>query len=148
MSTNLEVLEELTSSLININDEFNLYKEALDLLPFGVAIISSRIVTWANKRTLQLFGYDYLSEVVGENSFKFYSSTEEYERAGKACYPNGGSVLAKMKKKDGSEMWVFIRVQLSNIENGRTLAVFCGLEGLQKMCAQFGTGDCYKGDCS
>jgi hypothetical protein len=146
VSTNLEILEELTTSLLKQPESHNLFKDALDLLPVGVAIISSRIVTWANKKTLQLFGYHSLSEVVGDNCEKFYISREEYERAGKICYPNGGSTVARMRKSDNSETSMLIRVQVSNNENGRALVVFCGLEGLKKICNTV-NGHCLEGEC-
>ena len=92
--TNLEVLEELTTSLLNVSDDVNLYKETLDLLPMGIAILSSRVITWANKRTLKIFGYNNLSEVVGKNSLIFYASRDEFETSGKTCYPDGGHCLA------------------------------------------------------
>jgi len=136
----MDILEELTATLASKSDDFNLYRESLDLLPIGVAVISSRIVTWANKKTVGLFGYDTLSEVVGRNSSEFYISREEFERCGRECYPNGGSTFARMRKKDGREIWILIRVQISNAINGRALVLFCSLESIRKLCSKFGGG--------
>jgi hypothetical protein len=137
--SNLEVLEELTSSLVNTSPESQLYKDALDLLPIGVAIISSRIVTWGNIKCLTLFGYSSVSEIIGKNTCDFYSSRSEYERSGKACYPRG-ETLARMKRKDGDESMMHIRVVTSN-ETGRALVTFCSLDSIRKLCDKFG-GTC------
>lgn len=140
--TNLDILEELTASLLNVSEDINLYRDTLDLLPIGVAIISSRLVTWCNKKTLKLFGYHSMSEVLGCNTQQFYSSRAEFERVGKICYPNGGSTMAIMKKRDQTETCMLIRVQVNNPETGQALVIFCGLEGLKKICARFGKGGC------
>lgn len=136
--SNLDILDELTASLINVNQDINLYEETLNLLPMGVAVISSRIVTWANRSALDLFGYDNLSEVTGKNSNIFYASRDEYERAGKKCYPNGGHTLAKMKRKNGGIVWIFINVHVSNMENGRAFVIFCSLDNIRRLCGYFG----------
>ena len=145
MSTNLEILEELTTSLLNESEDYNLYKEALDLLPIGVAIISSRIVTWTNVKTLSLFGYSSLSEIVGQNCTQFYISRDEYERAGRDCYPDGGQTMARMRMKDGSEKIMNIRVQIHNAKIGRALVIFCSLNSLKNICRKF--GKCLEGEC-
>lgn len=140
-SDSMDILEELTVSLSNTSPEMNLYKEALDFLPMGVAIISSRIVTWANNKLLEMLGYSSLSEVLGKNSLEFYYSRDEYERAGRECYPSG-KTMARMKMKDGTEKLIFIRVMESNPETGRALVIFCSIESLRRLCQNLGGGDC------
>lgn len=139
-SDSLDILEELTVSLSNTSPEMNLYKEALDFLPMGVAIISSRIVTWANHKLLDMLGYSDLSEVIGKNAAEFYWSRDEYERAGRECYPSG-KIMARMRMKNGAEKLIFIRVMESNPETGRALVIFCSIESLKRLCHNLG-GEC------
>ena len=139
MMDSLSVLEELTARLTNSSPDESLYKEALDLLPLGVAIISSRIVTWGNKKVIGLLGYSDVSEIRGKSTSDFYISREEYERAGRECYPSG-QTLARMKMKDGTEKLLFLRVMEHNAGNGRALVTFCSLESLKRLCSKFGGG--------
>jgi hypothetical protein len=139
MLDSLSVLEALTERLVNTYPEDSLYKESLDLLPLGVAIISSRIVTWGNKKILSLLGYESVDEIVGKSTLDFYISRTEYERAGSECYPSG-QTLARMRMKDGTEKLIFLRVMEHNIKNGRALVTFCSLESLKRLCSNFGGG--------
>lgn len=136
--SNLETLEELTTLLVTKNGPSNLYRDAIDILPIGIAIISSRIITWCNKKILCDLGYDTLSEVVGKNSVAFYSSREEYERVGTICYPNGGIALTEMRRKDGTTINVIINVHLHSICNGRALVLFYTVDDLKSLCAAYG----------
>ena len=134
--SNLDVLEELTATLVNASPGTQLYKDALDLLPLGVAIISSRIVTWGNRKCITLFGYDSNEDIIGRNTLDFYISRDEFERAGEVCYPKG-ETIARMKTKDGSEKLMHVRVITSDT-SGRALVVFCSLDSIKKLCDRYG----------
>lgn len=131
--SHIEVLEQLTEKLVNSPQVTSTYLDVLDAVPVGIGLFTSRICMWMNHFGCRLFGYDHCSELIGKNSLILYSTRDEYERIGKAIYPFGITV-AKVKKYDGSERQVIVRILKSDIETGKALVLFYSCEDMEYLC--------------
>lgn len=81
----------------------------LDNLANGVFFLINREVVWANKKIVNLYGYN-MEEVIGQNTLKFYPDEDEYEQFGKEAYQTLIKGLrytceARQKRKNGEIFW-------------------------------------------
>ncbi|MDI6811364.1 MAG: PAS domain S-box protein [archaeon] len=76
--------------------------------PIGIGVVENRKLSWANKRMMELFGFNLDEEYyIGQSAEVIYASKEEYGRVGQIFYENlkEGKIVeadAKLKRKDGS----------------------------------------------
>lgn len=133
VKTHMEVLEQLTKQLVKNTPESHNYAEILDAVPIGIGIFRSRVCMWMNHFGCRIFGYDHCKDIVGLNSVSLYADRAEYERVGKCIYP-AGITVAKVKKYDGSEERVIVRITNSDIETGQALVLFYSVEDMTYLC--------------
>lgn len=86
---------------------------ALDVFPFGIAIVKDRRIAAVNRWLCRLVGYDR-EDALGRSVRDFYDSQEEFDRIGRVLYdtPASGThpgVETRLRKKDGT----FINIILS-----------------------------------
>ncbi len=90
-------------------------QKIFDASPIGIALAEDRIIKWANKEMVKLFGYERVEDFVNLPAKRIYSSEEEYNRVGNLLY----EVLKKkelaetevlFKRKDGSHFWGLLRL--------------------------------------
>jgi len=90
-------------------------QKILDASPIGIVLAEDRVIKWANKGMVRLFGYERIEDFIELPAKKIYVSEEEYKRVGNLLY----EVLKKeeiaetevlFKRKDGSPFWGLLRI--------------------------------------
>ncbi len=103
------------SGLINRDD---VLQNILDNPLVGIILTKQRKIVHANKKMVQISGYDY-DELIGSATRKLYRSEADFEEVGRIIY----SELARgkearfemiLKRKDGSELWCLLSGSLVN----------------------------------
>jgi PAS domain S-box-containing protein len=87
-------------------------KVILDNIANGVFFLKNRVVKWANRRAVMMFGYS-LEEMVGKDTSIFYPDRESFQQLGHEAYPllvrgRTYSTERQMKKKGGGIIWCSI----------------------------------------
>ena len=90
-------------------------EKILDVSPVGIVLAEDRIVKWANKEMVRLFGYERVEDFIDLPAKKFYVCEEEYQKVGDLLYEaiKTGEIAqteAQFKRKDGSLFWGLIRI--------------------------------------
>ncbi len=103
------------SGSINRDD---VLQNILDNPLVGIILTKQRKIVHANKKMVQISGYDY-DELIGSATRKLYRSEADFEEVGRIIY----SELARgketrfemiLKRKDGSELWCLLSGSLVN----------------------------------
>jgi PAS domain-containing protein len=133
VKSHIDVLEELTKQLVKQSPNSQGFHEILDAVPIGIGLFRSRTCIWINHFGCRLFGYNHNCEIIGKNAVQLYVDEAEYERVGKCIYPEGITV-AHVKKFDGSEKQVVIRILKSDPETEEALVLFYSMEDMMYLC--------------
>jgi PAS domain S-box-containing protein len=93
-----------------------------------IAADADRIITKANDFNFVTFGYQP-DEIIGHDPGLFYFSDEEYKKTAEALHKPGASMVeTKMKRKDGTEIWVLLSRASLNGEDDSAGSVIAALD--------------------
>lgn len=86
----------------------------LDNALSGILFVKDRRIVRCNQRASELFGYDNIQEMAGENTEFMYASHESFLDAGERisdCFSRGESYCEEMwlHRRDGSGFWGYIQ---------------------------------------
>ncbi len=90
-------------------------QKILDASPIGIVLAEDRIIKWANKEMVKLFGYERVEDFVNLPAKICYASEEEYKKAGNLLYEalkkkEIAETEVLFKRKDGSHFWGLLRL--------------------------------------
>jgi len=93
-------------------------KDILDTSPVGINLAENRVVKWANKSWMEMFGFEHGSEYEGKDARILYDSDAEYERVGRALYENirhrtPAETDAVLRRTDGTLFDAHVRANLT-----------------------------------
>lgn len=103
--------EQLHANEVSLRDTQIMLQSILDNAGIGIVLVKERRIVWANKRHLEIFGFDNEPDAMTMLATReLYSSEEDYLRVGEAAYANiaaGSSYNAEvqMKRRNGELFW-------------------------------------------
>jgi diguanylate cyclase (GGDEF)-like protein/PAS domain S-box-containing protein len=114
-------------------------KLLLDTLPVGIAFLSERVITRANRQLEQMLGYGP-GELDGQSSRILYPSEEIWREAGERYQlMRGGAVLDgefRLRRKDGTALWCRAVGRAANPESPQASAILAYSDTSERHAAE------------
>lgn len=103
-------------------------QKILDASPIGIVLAEDRVIKWANKEMVRLFGYESVEDFIDLPAKRCYASEEEYRRVGDLLYEalkkkEIAETEALFKRKDGSHFWGLLRMIVFDPEHPKKKVV-------------------------
>jgi PAS domain S-box-containing protein len=108
-------------------------RSVFEAVPLTIAVLDSdRTLRNVNDGAVEMYGYPR-DEIIGRNSRFLYFSDEEYKKSGEAIYGDtlakkASTIEARMRRKDGAEIWVLLGASPLQVEDALTGAVVAAID--------------------